>query len=92
MRPSPRTTPCAPFTPMTSKARGGTFACSSLSSGEGPAFTTRNEETHVCAPAISRSRSAVKSAVKEAHVGALDEAQMLGYFAAASTHMINTPD
>jgi hemoglobin len=32
------------------------------------------------------------AAVKEAHVGALDEAQMLGYFAAASTHMINTPD
>jgi hemoglobin len=32
------------------------------------------------------------SAVKQAHLGALDEAQVLGYFAAASTHMINSPD
>jgi hemoglobin len=29
------------------------------------------------------------AAVKEAHVSPLDEAQMLGYFAAASSHMIN---
>jgi hemoglobin len=32
------------------------------------------------------------AAVKEAHLGPLDEAQVLGYFSAASTHMINTPD
>lgn len=33
----------------------------------------------------------MSAAVKEAHVGALDEAQLLGYFEAASTHMINSP-
>jgi hemoglobin len=32
------------------------------------------------------------AAVKQAHLGPLEEAQVLGYFAAASTHMINTPD
>jgi hemoglobin len=32
------------------------------------------------------------AAVKEAHLRPLDEAQVLGYFTAASTHMINTPD
>jgi hemoglobin len=32
------------------------------------------------------------AAVKAAHVGALDEAQMLGYFGAASSHMINAPE
>jgi hemoglobin len=32
------------------------------------------------------------AAVKEAHIGALDEAQVLGYFASASSHMINAPD
>jgi hemoglobin len=32
------------------------------------------------------------AAVKEAHLSPLEEAQVLGYFAAASTHMINTPD
>jgi len=31
------------------------------------------------------------AAVKEAHIGALEEAQLLGYFDAASTHMINSP-
>ncbi|HTT92226.1 MAG TPA: globin [Acidimicrobiales bacterium] len=30
-------------------------------------------------------------AVKAAHLGRLEEAQVLGYFAAASTHMINAP-
>jgi hemoglobin len=33
----------------------------------------------------------MSAAVKEAHVGALEEAQLLGYFEAASTHMINSP-
>ncbi len=32
------------------------------------------------------------AAVKAAHLGALDEAQVLGYFAAASSHMINAPE
>jgi hemoglobin len=31
----------------------------------------------------------MSAAVKEAHVGPLEEAQLLGYFDAASTHMIN---
>jgi hemoglobin len=32
------------------------------------------------------------AAVKAAHLGALDEAQVLGYFAAASSHMITAPE
>ena len=32
----------------------------------------------------------MSEAVKEAHVGALEEAQLLTYFDAASTHMINS--
>jgi hemoglobin len=31
-------------------------------------------------------------ALKEAHVGALEEAQMLSHFDNVSTHMINSPD
>ncbi len=32
------------------------------------------------------------AAVKEAHVSAFDEAQILSYFTAASSHMVNTDD
>ena len=31
------------------------------------------------------------AAVKDAHVGALEEAQLISYFSAASTHLINQP-
>ena len=98
----PRTKYCARFTLKTSKARAATCACSWPSSGAAPGSTTRNAATqclrarHLPFKIGAKERDHwlehMTAAVKEAHIGALDEAQMLGYFASASSHMINAPD
>jgi truncated hemoglobin YjbI len=34
----------------------------------------------------------MRAAVEEARLGALEKAQLLGYFESAANHMVNTPD
>ena len=102
MRLWPKTKYCARFTLKTSKARAATCACSWPSSGAGPGFTTqergnpRPRARHLPFKIGAKERDHwlehMTAAVKEAHIGALDEAQVLGYFASASSHMINAPD
>ena len=102
MRGWPKTKYCDRFTRKTSKALSATCASSWPSSGAGLAFT--NEERghprlrarhlpfKIGAKERERWLEHMTAAVKAAHLGALDEAQVLGYFAAASSHMINAPE
>jgi hemoglobin len=57
-----------------------------------PRLRARHLPFKVNRDARDRWLAHMRAAVEEAHLGALEKAQLINYFEAAANHMVNTPD